>query len=140
MSVDFILIICVCKCDGFLVFYDGNEVVVLIMDLVCGFDDVVVWVILLQVEVEIIFFDGMIIDVFDEVVIQVVLGNVKDDLVFDIIVSWIVVKKFYKEVFGDIYDDLGDVDFERVQDLYCNYFLCMIVKFVVDGYFDECLG
>jgi len=90
--------------------------------------------------VEITLFDGMTTEALDEAVIQVALGNAKDDPAFDTIASRIAVKKLYKEVFGDTHDDLGDVDPERVQDLHRNYFPRTIAKLVADGHLDERLG
>lgn len=141
MSADPISTIRVRKRDGSLAPYDGNEVAASIMDSARGLDDAVARATLLQAEVEItLFFDGMTTDALDEAVIQVALGNAKDDPAFDTIASRIAVKKLYKEVFGDTHDDLGDVDPERVQDLHRNYFPRTIAKLVADGHLDERLG
>ena len=140
MSADPISTIRVRKRDGSLAPYDGNEVAASIMDSARGLDDAVARATLLQAEVEITLFDGMTTDALDEAVIQVALGNAKDDPAFDTIASRIAVKKLYKEVFGDTHDDLGDVDPERVQDLHRNYFPRTIAKLVADGHLDERLG
>lgn len=140
MSADPISTIRVRKRDGSLAPYDGNEVAASIMDSARGLDDAVARATLLQAEVEITLFDGMTTEALDEAVIQVALGNAKDDPAFDTIASRIAVKKLYKEVFGDTHDDLGDVDPERVQDLHRNYFPRTIAKLVADGHLDERLG
>ena len=106
MSADPISTIRVRKRDGSLAPYDGNEVAASIMDSARGLDDAVARATLLQAEVEITLFDGMTTEALDEAVIQVALGNAKDDPAFDTIASRIAVKKLYKEVFGDTHDDL----------------------------------
>ena len=140
MSADPISTIRVRKRDGSLAPYDGNEVAASIIDSARGLGDAVARATLLQAEVEITLFDGMTTDALDEAVIQVALGNAKDDPAFDTIASRIAVKKLYKEVFGNTHDDLGDVDPERVQDLHRSYFPRTIAKLVADGHLDERLG
>ena len=137
MSADPISTIRVRKRDGSLAPYDGNEVAASIIDSARGLDDAVARATLLQAEVEITLFDGITTDALDEAVIQVALGNAKDDPAFDTIASRIAVKKLYKEVFGNTHDSLGDVDPEQVHDLHRSYFPRTIAKLVADGYLDE---
>ena len=137
MSADPISSIRVRKRDGSLAPYDGNEVAASIIDSARGLDDAVARATLLQAEVEITLFDGITTDALDEAVIQVALGNAKDDPAFDTIASRIAVKKLYKEVFGNTHDSLGDVDPEQVHDLHRSYFPRTIAKLVADGYLDE---
>ena len=137
MSADPISTIRVRKRDGSLAPYDGNEVAASIIDSARGLDDAVARATLLQAEVEITLFDGITTEALDEAVIQVALGNAKDDPAFDTIASRIAVKKLYKEVFGNTHDSLGDVDPEQVHDLHRSYFPRTIAKLVADGYLDE---
>ena len=92
MSADPISTLRVRKRDGSLAPYDGNEVAASIMDSARGLDDAVARATLLQAEVEITLFDGMTTDARDEAVIQVALGNAKDDPAFDTIASRIAVE------------------------------------------------
>ncbi|MGK2310494.1 ribonucleoside-diphosphate reductase subunit alpha [Cutibacterium sp. V947] len=140
MSADPISTIRVRKRDGSLAPYDGNEVAASIIDSARGLDDAVARATLLQAEVEITLFDGITTDALDEAVIQVALGNAKDDPAFDTIASRIAVKKLYKEVFGNTHDDLGDVDPTRVRNLHRACFPRTIGRLVAAGRLDERLG
>lgn len=138
MSADPISTIHVCKRDGSLAPYDGNEVAASIMDSARGLDDAVARVTLLQAEVEITLFEGITTDALDEAVIQVALGNAKNDPAFATIASRIAVKKLYKEVFGSIHD--GGIKPDQVRDLHRSCFPHMIEHLVSEGHLDERLG
>ncbi|WP_333907893.1 ribonucleoside-diphosphate reductase subunit alpha [Cutibacterium equinum] len=140
MSADPISTIRVRKRDGSLAPYDGNEVAASIMDSARGLDDAVARATLLQAEVEITLFDGITTDALDEAVIQVALGNAKDDPAFDTIASRIAVKKLYKEVFGNTHDIVGDVAPDRVRDLHRLCFPSTINSLVSGGHLDQRLG
>ncbi len=98
----------VLKRDGSLTPYDGAEVATSIADAARGLDDAVTQAVQLRSEVEITLFDGISTSQLDEAVIQVALGNVKDDPAFDTIAARLLTKHLYKQVFGDTHDLFGD--------------------------------
>ncbi|QGN32156.1 ribonucleoside-diphosphate reductase subunit alpha [Microlunatus sp. Gsoil 973] len=93
--------ITVVKRDGSTEPYDGYEIARSIEDAAHGLDDSVTRAPQIQSELEITLFDGITTTQLDEAVIQVALGNVKDDPAFDTIAARLLIKTLYKAVLGD---------------------------------------
>jgi ribonucleoside-diphosphate reductase alpha chain len=93
--------ITVVKRDGTQVRYDGYEIAKSIEEAAAGLDDEVARATQLRSELEITLFDGITSEQLDEAVIQVALQNVKDDPAYDTIASRLLVKSFYKAIFGE---------------------------------------
>lgn len=89
---------------------------------------------------EITLFDGMTTEELDEAVIQVVLGNVKDDPAFDTIASRLLVKQLYKAVFGDTHDLFGDGAPETIRHLHRTNFASFVTGQVSAGQLDPRLA
>ncbi|MFT4288952.1 ribonucleoside-diphosphate reductase subunit alpha [Nocardioides sp.] len=93
--------ITVVKRDGTRVPYDGYEIARSIEEAAAGLDDEVARATQLRSELEITLFDGITSEQLDEAVVQVALQNVKDDPAYDTIASRLLVKSFYKAIFGE---------------------------------------
>ncbi|HEY9291927.1 MAG TPA: ribonucleoside-diphosphate reductase subunit alpha, partial [Microlunatus sp.] len=102
--------ISVVKRDGTRAPYDGYEIARSIEEASRGLDDSVTRATQIASELEITLFDGITSRQLDEAVIQVALGNVKDDPAFDTIAARLLIKTLYKAVLGDgvTRDDLRD--------------------------------
>jgi ribonucleoside-diphosphate reductase alpha chain len=98
---DAISAITVVKRDGSIEPYDGYEIARSIEDAAYGLDDSVTRATQIQSELEITLFDKITTTQLDEAVIQVALGNVKDDPAFDTIAARLLIKTLYKAVLGD---------------------------------------
>ncbi|AQP47976.1 ribonucleoside-diphosphate reductase subunit alpha [Tessaracoccus aquimaris] len=130
----------VLKRDGSLTPYDGAEVATSIADAARGLDDAVTQAVQLRSEVEITLFDGISTSQLDEAVIQVALGNVKDDPAFDTIAARLLTKHLYKQVFGDTHDLFGDGAPETVRALHVEHFPGCIERGVASGLLDTRLA
>lgn len=126
----------VTKRDGSLVPYDGAEVAVSIADAARGLEDEVARAVQLQSDVEIALFDGITTAQLDEAIIQVALGNVKDDPVYDTIAARLLVKQLYKQVFGDTSDLFGDGSPDTIRLLHLQQFPQAIERGVHAGQLD----
>ncbi|GAB3929244.1 ribonucleoside-diphosphate reductase subunit alpha [Microlunatus endophyticus] len=93
--------ITVVKRDGSIEPYDGYEIARSIEEAACGLDDSVTRATQIQSDLEITLFDKITTTQLDEAVIQVALGNVKDDPAFDQIAAHLLIKTLYKAVLGD---------------------------------------
>lgn len=124
------------KRDGSLVPYDGAEVALSIADAARGLDDEIARAAQIQSEVEITLFDGMTTDDLDEAVIQVALGNVKDDPAFDTIAARLLVKRLYKTVLGDTSDLFGDGSPDTIRHLHRQVFPSFVEHGVRDDILD----
>jgi ribonucleoside-diphosphate reductase alpha chain len=91
----------VVKRDGSRQPYDGYEIARSIEEASRGLDDSVTRATQIASELEITLFDGITTTQLDEAVIQVALGNVKDDPAFDRIAARLLIKTLYKAVLGD---------------------------------------
>ena len=100
--------ITVTKRDGSRQPYDGYEIARSIEDAARGLDSAVARATQIQSELEITLFDQMTTEQLDESVIQVALGNVKDDPAFDTIAARLLTKTLYKKVLGETHDLFGD--------------------------------
>ncbi len=102
-------VINVTKRDGRIEPYDGYEIARSIEDAARGLDSAVARATQIQSELEITLFEKMTTEQLDEAVIQVALGNVKDDPAFDTIAARLLTKTLYKKVLGETHDLFGDV-------------------------------
>ena len=93
--------ITVVKRDGSIEPYDGYEIARSIEEAAYGLDDSVTRATQIQSDLEITLFDRITTTQLDEAVIQVALGNVKDDPAFDQIAARLLIKTLYKAVLGD---------------------------------------
>jgi len=91
----------VVKRDGSTAPYDGYEIARSIEEASRGLDDSVTRATQIQSELEITLFDQITSEQLDEAVIQVALGNVKDDPAFDTIAARLMIKTLYKKVLGE---------------------------------------
>lgn len=98
----------VTKRDGSLEPYDGYEIARSIEDAARGLDEAVARATQIASELEITLFDRISTEQLDEAVIQIALGNVKDDPAFDTIAARLLVKTLYKKVLGETHDLFGD--------------------------------
>lgn len=130
----------VTKRDGSLAPYDGAEVAASIADAARGLDDETARALQLQSDVEITLFDGITTEQLDEAVVQVTLGNVKDDPVYDQIAARLLVKQLYKQVFGDTSDLFGDGSPDTIRLLHVDHFPGYVERGVRDGYLDTRMG
>lgn len=130
----------VTKRDGSLVPYDGKEVAISISDAARGLEDEITRAIQLQSEVEITLFDKITTEQLDEAIIQVALGNVKEDPVYDTIAARLLVKQLYKQVFGDTSDLFGDGSPDTIRILHRERFPGVIQRGVREGLMDERLS
>ena len=96
------------KRDGSTEQYDGYEITRSIADAARGLPDAIVRAAQIQSEFEITLFDGISTEQLDEAVIQVALGNVKDDPAFDTVAARLLIKSLYKGVFGQTHDLFGE--------------------------------
>ena len=96
------------KRDGSSQPYDGYEIAGSIEDAARGLPDAVTRATQIRSEFEITLFDGITTEQLDEAVIQIALGNVKDDPAFDTIAARLLVKSLYKGVFGQTHDLFGE--------------------------------
>lgn len=127
----------VTKRDGSRENYDGREIARSIEVAARGLDDAVVRATQLRSEVEITLFDGMTSEQLDEAVIQVALGNVKDDPAYDTIAARLLVKTMYKAVFGDTRDLLGEDDADVIRTKHRRHFAGHVIAGVERGLLDE---
>jgi ribonucleoside-diphosphate reductase alpha chain len=102
--------ISVVKRDGSTEPYDGYQIARSIEEAARGLQDSVIRATQIQSDLEITLFDGITTTQLDEAVIQVALGNVKDDPAFDTIAARLLIKTLYKAVLGD------GVDLDNVRD------------------------
>lgn len=123
----------VLKRDGSLEPYDGAQIARSIEDASRGLDQAVTRATQLASEVEITLFDTISTDELDEAVIQVALGNVKDDPAFDTIAARLAVKRLYKTVFGDTSDLFGDGAAETIRSLHVSRFPGFVESGVASG-------
>lgn len=130
----------VTKRDGSLAPYDGAEVAASIADAARGLDDETARALQLQSDVEITLFDGITTEQLDEAVVQVTLGNVKDDPVYDQIAARLLIKQLYKQVFGDTSDLFGDGSPDTIRLLHVDHFPGYVERGVRDGYLDTRMG
>lgn len=130
----------VTKRDGSLAPYDGAEVAASIADAARGLDDETARALQLQSDVEITLFDGITTEQLDEAVVQVTLGNVKDDPVYDQIAARLLIKQLYKQVFGDTSDLFGDGSPDTIRLLHLDHFPGYVERGVRDGYLDTRMG
>ena len=130
----------VTKRDGSLAPYDGAEVAASIADAARGLDDETARALQLRSDVEITLFDGITTEQLDEAIVQVTLGNVKDDPVYDQIAARLLVKQLYKQVFGDTSDLFGDGSPDTIRLLHVDHFPGYVERGVRDGYLDTRMG
>ncbi|MCI1747348.1 MAG: ribonucleoside-diphosphate reductase subunit alpha [Acidipropionibacterium sp.] len=128
------------KRDGSLAPYDGAEVARSIQDAARGLDQEIARATQIQSEVEITLFDEMTTDELDEAVIQVALGNVKDDPAYDTIAARLLIKRLYKAVFGDTSDLFGDGSPDTIRLLHRGVFPTFVEHQVRDGVLDTRLA
>ena len=93
--------ISVIKRDGTRAPYDGYEIARSIEEAAVGLEDEVARATQLRSELEITLFDGITSEQLDEAVVGVALQNVKDDPAYDTIAARLLVKSFYKAIFGE---------------------------------------
>ena len=122
--------ITVIKRDGTRAAYDGYEVARSIEEAATGLDDQVARATQLRSELEITLFDGITSEQLDEAVVQVALQNVKDDPAYDTIASRLLVKSFYKAIFGE------GVTREEVHAFHAGAFVGFVVRGVELGLLD----
>lgn len=128
------------KRDGSLQPYDGAEVAASIEDAARGIDDGITRALQLRSEVEVTLFDTITTEQLDEAVIQVALGNIKDDPCYDTIAARLLTKQLYKQVFGDTHDLFGDGGPETIRLLHVAHFEGYIERAVTDGLLDSRLA
>jgi ribonucleoside-diphosphate reductase alpha chain len=128
----------VTKRDGSLEPYDGYEVARSIEAAARGLDDAVTRATQIASELEIVLFDRMTTEQLDEAVIQVALGNVKDDPAFDTIAARLLVKTLHKAVFGQTHDLFGEAqaDADAVRRLHREFFAGYVERGVARGLLD----
>ena len=122
--------ITVIKRDGTKAPYDGYEIARSIEEAAAGLDDEVARATQLRSELEITLFDGITSEQLDEAVVQVALQNVKDDPAYDTIASRLLVKSFYKAIFGE------GVTREEVYAFHAEAFVAYVVRGVELGLLD----
>ncbi|MDT0203519.1 ribonucleoside-diphosphate reductase subunit alpha [Nocardioides sp. AE5] len=120
----------VIKRDGSRVDYDGYEIARSIEEAAAGLDDQVARATQLRSELEITLFDGITSEQLDQAVVQVALQNVKDDPAYDTIASRLLVKSFYKAIFGE------GVTRDEVYAFHAEAFVAFIVRGVELGLLD----
>ena len=126
----------VVKRDGSVVPYDGYEIARSIEDAARGLDDAVTRATQIQAELEITLFDRMSTAQLDEAVVQVALGNVKDDPAFDTIAARLLTKTLYKAVLGETHDLFGDGSPATIQALHHERFAGYVTDGVAAGLLD----
>jgi ribonucleoside-diphosphate reductase alpha chain len=126
--------ITVIKRDGTRAEYDGYEIARSIEEAASGLDDQVARATQLRSELEITLFDGITSEQLDEAVVQVALQNVKDDPAYDTIAARLLVKSFYKSIFGE------GVTREEVYAFHGNAFVDFVVRGIEIGLLDPRLG
>lgn len=122
--------ITVVKRDGTRAPYDGYEIARSIEEAAAGLDHEVARATQLRSELEITLFDGITSEQLDEAVVQVALQNVKDDPAYDTIASRLLVKSFYKAIFGE------GVTREEVCAFHAEAFVAYVVRGVELGLLD----
>ena len=122
--------ITVVKRDGSREPYDGYEIARSIEEAARGLDHSVTRATQIASELEITLFDGITTTQLDESVIQVALGNVKDDPAFDRIAARLLIKTLYKSVLGD------GVDRENLRDRHRQRFADYVAEGVDRGLLD----
>lgn len=123
--------ISVVKRDGSRRPYDGYEIARSIEEASRGLDDSVTRATQIASELEITLFDGITTTQLDEAVIQVALGNVKDDPAFDRIAARLLIKTLYKAVLGD------GVDRDNLRERHRRRFAGYLTEGVRAGLLDE---
>ena len=126
----------VVKRDGTVEPYDGYEIARSIEDAARGLDDAITRATQIQSELEITLFDQMTTEQLDEAVIQVALGNVKDDPAFDTIAARLLIKTLYKRVLGETHDLFGDGSPATIQALHREQFAGYVTAGVATGLLD----
>lgn len=124
----------VIKRDGTRAEYDGYEIARSIEEAAAGLDDEVARATQLRSELEITLFDGITSEQLDEAVVQVALQNVKDDPAYDTIAARLLVKSFYKAIFGE------GVTRDEVYAFHGNAFVSFVVRGIEIGLLDPRLG
>ncbi|GAA1544707.1 ribonucleoside-diphosphate reductase subunit alpha [Nocardioides humi] len=122
--------ITVIKRDGTRAPYDGYEIARSIEEAAAGLDDEVARATQLRSELEITLFDGITSEQLDEAVVQVALQNVKDDPAYDTIAARLLVKSFYKAIFGE------GVTRDEVYAFHAEAFVAYVVRGVELGLLD----
>lgn len=130
----------VVKRDGTVEPYDGYEIARSIEDAARGLDPDLVRSTQLQSDLEITLFDMITTDQLDESVIQVALGNVKDDPAYDTIAARLLTKSLYKRVFGDTRDLFGDNQQATIRDRHRDHFANYVRHGIDAGLLDKRLG
>ena len=128
------------KRDGSTEPYDGYEIARSIEDAARGLDDAITRATQIRSELEITLFDGMRTEELDEAVIQVALGNVKDDPAYDKIAARLLIKNLYKKVFGQTHDLFGEGSPATIRQLHRETFPGYIDRGVRHGLLDTRLG
>lgn len=128
------------KRDGSLEPYDGTHIATAIADAARGMDDAVTRALQLRSEVEVTLFDGITTAQLDESLIQVTLGNVKDDPCYDTIASRLLAKQLYKQVFGNTHDLFGDGAPDTIRALHVQHFPGYVERAVAAGLLDARLA
>ncbi|WP_110208048.1 ribonucleoside-diphosphate reductase subunit alpha [Nocardioides daejeonensis] len=123
--------ITVVKRDGTRAPYDGYEIARSIEEAAAGLDHEVARATQLRSELEITLFDGITSEQLDEAVVQVALQNVKDDPAYDTIASRLLVKSFYKAIFGE------GVTRDEVYAFHAEAFVAYVVRGVELGLLDS---
>lgn len=123
--------ISVVKRDGSRRPYDGYEIARSIEEASRGLDDSVTRATQIASELEITLFDGITTTQLDEAVVQVALGNVKDDPAFDRIAARLLIKTLYKAVLGD------GVDRDNLRERHRRRFAGYLTEGVRAGLLDE---
>lgn len=91
----------VVKRDGTKEPFDANKINAAILKACDGLPDQVSKVVQVATELQLTLFDGITTEQLDEVVIQTVLQNVKDDPDYDKIAARLLLKTIYKSILGD---------------------------------------
>ncbi|WP_235736292.1 ribonucleoside-diphosphate reductase subunit alpha [Nocardioides alcanivorans] len=131
MSTEASTSITVVKRDGTRAPYDGYEIARSIEEAAAGLDHEVARATQLRSELEITLFDGITSEQLDEAVVQVALQNVKDDPAYDTIASRLLVKSFYKSIFGE------GVTRDEVYAFHAEAFVAYVVRGVEIGLLDS---
>ena len=98
----------VVKRDGTSEAFDANKINMELIAAAEGLPDQISKVAQISSEVQLTLFDGITTEQLNESIINTALQNIKDDPVFDVIASRLLLKTIYKSVLGD-YKDSADL-------------------------------
>lgn len=126
--------ITVVKRDGSKEGYDANKINLALERVTSDLPDSTSLVSQIASELELTLFDGITSEQIDEAVIQVTLGNIKDDPIYDKIASRLYLKVQYKKVFR------GSVRTENLRQVHGAQFESKVREGVAEGLLDPRLS